>query len=235
MNDPFADISPIRRATLGNQVYLGLRAMLAAGQMAPGERLSLRSMAERLGVSVMPVREAVTRLVADEALEVLPNRAVRVPEMTLEKFRELTTIRVAIEGFAAESAADAHGGSDLSAIRRHEAAFRAQATTNEPDLQAAVRANRDFHFAVYAAAGLPSLTTIIEGLWLRIGPVLNFDMQSSPDRLARGGAPDCHIRLADAIAAGDAAAARRALTLDIETAAAFIESTGRLPERKDPA
>lgn len=94
-----------------------------------------------------------------------------------------------------------------------------------------VRANRNFHFAVYAAAGLLALIAIIEGLWLRIGPVLNLDLRSSPERLASGGVQGYHAHLAQAVEAGDEQAARRALTADIEAAAAFIERSGRLPEK----
>ena len=65
-------VAPPARITLGTQVYDALRDLLIAGELAPGERLSLRTVAERLGTSMMPAREAVSRLVADEALEVLP-------------------------------------------------------------------------------------------------------------------------------------------------------------------
>ena len=77
-------------------------------------------------------------------------------------------------------------------MRRHDAAFRRQCGRRQPDAVAAVRANAAFHFAVYAAAGLPTLLPIIEGLWLRIGPVLNLDMRSSAARLVIGGAERCH-------------------------------------------
>lgn len=230
MTTSLDELPPLRRETLGDQAYAALRDRLAAGELAPGERLSLRSMAAALGVSVMPVREAVTRLVVDEALEVMPNRSIRVPETTLGKFRELTEVRKAVEGFAAERAATEAGAEDIRTIQSHEVAFRAEAFAPEPDMRAVIRANRDFHFAVYAAAGLPSLTTIIEGLWLRIGPVLNFDLRSSPDRLTQGTALDSHRRLAEAIAARRPPEARRALQDDIMSAAAFIESTGMLPD-----
>lgn len=233
MNRVLDAMAPIRRETLGDRVFIQLRDLLAAGELAPGERLSLRGVAESLGVSVMPVRDAVARLVADSALEVLPNRAVRVPVMTLAAFRELTLVRVAVEGFAAERAASIRSAEDVAIIRGFEFAFEAGAAAAEPDLRAVVRANRDLHFSVYAAAGLPALTAIVEGLWLRVGPVLNVDLRSSPERLASGGARSCHARLRRAIERHDPAAARRALTDDIEGAAAFIERTGRLPEREE--
>ena len=84
-----------------------LADLLISGRLAPGEKLSLRAAADVLGVSIMPVREAVSRLVADKALEVTPNRAVRVPLMSAAQFRDLTKVRIAIEGHAAAQAAAA--------------------------------------------------------------------------------------------------------------------------------
>ncbi|KMO19707.1 GntR family transcriptional regulator [Methylobacterium platani] len=226
--ESIARIGRVAHATLGAQAYEALRDRLIAGALAPGERLSLRTLAEGLGTSVMPAREAVSRLVADEALEVLPNRAVRVPVMTLSTFRELTRVRIAVEGFAATEAARRLAPDDLAAIRSHDAAFRHEVLAPEPDLERAMRANRDLHFAVYRAAGLPSLVAIIEGLWLRIGPVLNLDMRSSRRRVAEGGAQVHHAHLAAALAAGDGDGARAALAADIAASADFIETTGRL-------
>ncbi|MFE1600485.1 GntR family transcriptional regulator [Methylobacterium sp. ID0610] len=225
-----ARIGRMERATLGDRVYAELRGLLIAGDLAPGERLSLRRMADQLGTSMMPVREAVSRLAADRALDVLPNRSVRVPLMDAGQFRELTRVRLAIEGFAAEEAARARGEADLAAMAAHDAVFRAEARAAAPDFERAVRANKELHFAVYAAAGLPTLLAIIEGLWLRIGPVLNLDMRVSGQRLAEGAAERHHARLIAAIRDRDGPAARAALVADIAEAAAFIAGSGRLPD-----
>jgi DNA-binding GntR family transcriptional regulator len=225
-----SDLSRSARPTLAAQVLERLRGLLIAGELSPGEKLSLRTVADRLGVSMTPVREAVAQLIADRALEVLPNRAVRVPVISLQQFRELTAIRIAIEGFAAERAARARMAHHLAAMRRHDAAFRRQCGRGRGDSEEAVRANAAFHFAVYEAAGLPMLLPIIEGLWLRIGPVLNLDMRSSAARLVIGGAERCHAELLAAIAAHRPRAARAALTRDIRRAAAYIESRGVLPD-----
>ena len=113
-------IGRLERVTLGERVHAELRELLMSGELAPGQKMSLRSVAETLGVSIMPVREAVARLVSDRSLEVLPNRAVRVPLMSRVRFRELTAVRLAIEGFAAEEAARNRSDADIC---RH-AAFR---------------------------------------------------------------------------------------------------------------
>lgn len=158
------------QVTLGTQVYGVLREFLIEGAFQPGEKLSLRSLAEALEVSVQPVRDAVARLIRDGALEVAPNRAVRVPLMTAPQFIELTAIRLAIEGFAVETAARAHSATDLQKIRRFDRAFRRQCKAARPDPERAVQANQGLHFSIYHAARMPALMPIIEGLWLRIEP-----------------------------------------------------------------
>lgn len=215
--------------TLGAQVLVHLRAQLITGLLAPGDKLSLRSLALQLGVSMQPVRDAVSRLVAERALEVAPKRSVQVPLMRLAQFKELTTLRLGIEGFAAEQAAHRHGGAERATLRRHEAAFRRQSQRRTPDIDAAIVANAKLHFAIYRAAGMPALVPIIEGLWLRIGPVLNLDMRGGTGRLTSGVAMNCHAALLAAIKRGDAASARDALLEDIRSTAEFIEARGVLP------
>lgn len=224
------DIAPLERQTLGDRVYEELRELLISGRLAPGERLSLRDSARALGVSMMPVREAVSRLVADRALEVAPNRAVRVPVMTVSQFRELATLRVEIEGFAAHRAAEVRTEADLTGISAQESAFRAEAAKAKPDLGRAVSINKDLHFAIYAAAGMPMLMEIIGGLWLKAGPVLNLDLRANPERLSQGIALACHAQAAAAIRKRDGAAARQAIADDIASAAEFIIEKGGLAE-----
>ena len=121
----------IVRQTLSDQVYGDLKELLQAGEMEPGQRFTLRGLAAAIGTSAMPVREAVTRLAAEQALEVLPNRAIRVPLMTRERFLELRTIRLQLECLAIEAAADKRDDNELAEIQRHEQEFlqaRAQPT-----------------------------------------------------------------------------------------------------------
>lgn len=220
--------APVDR-TLGARVLAGLRQQLVTGLLAPGDRLSLRSIAQAQGVSMQPVRDAVARLVAERALEVTPKRAVQVPLITAPQFAELTAIRLVIEGFAAAQAAARRGGGELVAMRRHEAAFARQSRRRAPDAQAAIVANANLHFAVYRAAEMPALLAIIEGLWLRIGPVLNLDLRGGTGRLAGGVAARCHRALVEAVERGDGDAAAAALREDISSTATFIHNRGVLP------
>ena len=220
--------SQLDRQTLGDQVYAHIRQLLISGRLVPGDRLSLRSVADALGVSMMPVREAVSRLAADRALEVLPNRAVRVPMMALQQFQQMAMIRAHVEGFAARLAALHRSDDQLRKIITADAHFRAVARPDNPDRSAAVEANQAFHFAVYDASGLPDLVTMIGGLWLKIGPIINLDLRHNDERLASGTAARLHATALEAITARNAEAAERAIADDILGTAEFLASSGRL-------
>jgi DNA-binding GntR family transcriptional regulator len=221
-------VEPLDRQTLGERAYAQLADLLISGRLAPGEKLSLRTAAEVLGVSIMPVREAVSRLVADKALEVAANRAVRVPVMSATQFRDLTKVRIAIEGHAAAEAAQLRGDRNLASIAIAEAAMRAESELKAPDLPRAVELNKTFHFAVYEAAQSPILVEIIRALWLKAGPVINLDLRGNPDRLAKGEAIRFHADVRKAIEIGDAEAAKVGIAADITSAANFILSRGGL-------
>lgn len=212
----FEKIEKLDNTTLGDRAYAQLAELLMSGHLSPGDRISLRSAADAFGVSIMPIREAVSRLVADGALEVSPNRAIRVPRLTAERFADLTRVRIMIEGRAAAEAALHRSDQDLAEMRQLELAFRRQGEAETPDVALAVRANKEFHFAVYRAAGSPLLLDIVRGLWLKAGPVINVDSRYNPSHIALGGAKR-HAIVLDAIEQRDAEAARQALAADIET------------------
>src|SRR5271154_278523 len=93
------------RDTLRLRVYRSLARGLMAGMFKPGEAVTLRTLAKRLGTSAMPVREAVSRLIAERALVLLPNRSVIVPRMSRTRFAQLSRTRQMLEGTLAEIAA----------------------------------------------------------------------------------------------------------------------------------
>ncbi len=223
-------VEPLDRLTLGERAYAQLADLLMSGRLAPGEKLSLRAAAEVLGVSIMPVREAVSRLVADKALEVAPNRAVRVPIMSAAQFRDLTATRIIIEGHAAALAAELRRDSDIPAMAAAEAAMRMESTKRKPDLVRAVEVNKALHFAIYEAAQSPTLLAIIRALWLKAGPVINLDLRGNPERIHTGGAVRFHADVLKAIVKRDADKARAGIAADIKSAAEFILSHGNLPD-----
>jgi len=221
-------VTPLARHTLSADVYTQLRDLLTNGRVMPGEQLSLRTIAEALGVSVMPVREAVHRLVAEQALELSSNRALRVPTMTVSEFREITRIRTNLEGLATAEAAllfDEAGLQDIEALNER---FTREISLKRPDATRLIAANKDFHFAIYRQAGMPMLLKMIESLWLRIGPILNYDLRTGTSRVTEQIPADHHGRLLSALNRKDATAAVEALHADIQGAAEYIVSAGVL-------
>src|SRR5580704_5437217 len=106
VEDLGSSIGPVERETLNDRVYRELKNSIMAGSFKPGSELTLRSVADALGTSLMPVRDAMRRLVSERALEVLPSRKIALPVLTVDKFLELRRIRLLLEGEAAALAAE---------------------------------------------------------------------------------------------------------------------------------
>ena len=145
--------------------------------------------------------------------------------MTRSRFQELVVIRLVVEGLAVETAAVRIDESQLSRLAALEQAFCREISLDEPDANQIIHINKQLHFTAYAAAQMPALSSLIEGLWLRIGPVLNLDLRNSASR-RRSDLPSvrAHRALVDALRAGDGAAAKAALASDISSAAEVILS-----------
>ena len=205
--------------SLRTQVYDSLRDALTAGRFAPGQKLSFRYIAGTLGVSLTPVREAVRRMVAEGAVEMHPNRSLRVPLMTRDKVLELRDIRLAVEGLAAEKAAALATRDEVAELRH--IAGDLLAARSRGDSVVDRQKIREFHFSLYAIARQPTLLRVIEGLWLQTGPYLNL---LYPDYIASPRGPERRFRIIKAVQAHDAPTARRELETDIGGALTYVAS-----------
>jgi DNA-binding GntR family transcriptional regulator len=203
--------------SLRSQVYDSLRDALTAGRFAPGQKLSFRYIAGTLGVSLTPVREAIRRLVAEGAFEMRPNRSVRVPPMTRDRVLELRDIRMAVEGLATGKAAALATREHVANLRRIAAELLA--VRSRGDTAADRQKIREFHFALYAIAGQPTLLRVIEGLWLQTGPYLNL---LYPEFIASPRGPERRLRIIKALQAHDGATARHEMESDIGDALTYV-------------
>lgn len=220
--------------TLTDRVYRDLSELFMSGQLCPDDRLSLRTLAEQLGTSAMPVREALRQLAAVGAVEISPQRAARVPIMTLSRFQELLRIRLLLEGLAVEQASQRMSEQGLRDARRHEQAFKAEIHKEKPNRATLVQRNKQLHFAIYRLAGSPVLLSLIERLWLLVGPVINYDLRQSSSNLLERPALRHHKSLVDALELRDASAACAALVDDLVCAADLIIATGQLVDDSMP-
>jgi DNA-binding GntR family transcriptional regulator len=200
---------PQGRSRIHDKVYAAIQDGLIGGRFVPGKSVTLRGLAEMLGVSPMPVRAAVARLVAEGALAMTPTHRVSVPEMSPGRFDELVRVRILLEGEAAERALPAIDAARLDAIRGHDR--RLEACLAADDASGYMAANHAFHFSIYEATPSFVLVPLIDALWLQFGPF----MRLVYERLDMTRLVDQHERAIRAIEAGDAAELRAAIVADI--------------------
>ena len=227
-------LSRLEAVTLQETVYRELKRTLMAGGFLPGETLTIRSLAEALGTSTMPVREALQRLVAERALVFLPNRSVQVPVLTKESFEDLTRVRLELEGFAAELAASRITGAEIDELAR---ALRQMELADEADDGDDFSAgNQKFHFIIYRASRSEHLVPIIESMWLRIGPFLAYPLRTKGPlrKLAELMQDQQHHQASiAAFRARDGAAARKAVREDLAQAAKWYHEHYDFPQNTE--
>jgi DNA-binding GntR family transcriptional regulator len=198
------------RDTMRVRVYRALARGLMAGMFKPGEAVTLRTLAHRLGTSAMPVREAVSRLIAERALVLLPNRSVIVPRMSRARFIELSETRQMLEGMMAETACARATPALLRQLTEINEAMKRCVSDN--DFHGALSHNMAFHFSLYRAAGKHVVLPLIEMLWLQAGPFLALSLTTPGARwTARH-----HQSVLAALRASLGSSARRAIEADIE-------------------
>jgi DNA-binding GntR family transcriptional regulator len=201
----------VERETVQERVYAALRDKLMRGGFEPGQKLKIAELAEAFGTSAMPVREALNRLTAERALETLPSRTVRIPALSKECLQDLKETRFAVEGLAVARAAANMTPETLAVLRSF---IDAQSETDAAHFsEASAEQNRAFHFAIYRQSGSTVLLPIIESLWLQFGPYLRDASERFDGRDGRG--TNFHVEIVEALARGDAEAARSALEADI--------------------
>jgi DNA-binding GntR family transcriptional regulator len=172
-------LNPVDRGTLDDRVYQEIRRALMIGSFAPGTTITLQGLAHEVRTSIMPVRDALHRLVAEHALDLLPNRSIAVPMLTLERLGEIRDLRLALESMAATLAADRISDRELADMAAVYETMRGQRGLTADEY---IVRNQDFHFAIYRAVGRPVLFAMIETLWLQIGPSLSETLRQSGRR-----------------------------------------------------
>ena len=209
-----------RSLTSGERALEALRELILSAQLAPGSRLGEVELAERLGVSRTPVREALTRLAAEGLVEIVANRGARVATWTVAELEGVFDLRASLEpqltAFAVPNAtaADVAELDDL-AHRMLEVGRPGP----QQDLDALVPLNRAFHDRLIALAAHPTLATALAAA---IHPPIvrrNFHAYDE-DSLRRS--LGHHLEIVAAVRAGDPAWAQAVMTAHISNARAVM-------------
>ncbi len=132
-----------------------LRALILTGEYGPEERLIEEQLAERLGVSRTPVRQALTLLEAEGLVELAPNRGATVRSFTVADVWDIYDLRAVLEGHAARRAAGRIQGDEVGRLRELAAQMEGLAgrfEDHEQEIRALVALNQEFHGAVVEAS-----------------------------------------------------------------------------------
>lgn len=154
--------------TTQEYVYSRLRHAVMVGSIPPGTALTMRGLADIMGLSPTPVREAVRRLSSENAIKVNENRRLSIPEMTLGRFEELVSLRVTLEAYAAKRALPYV--SDIKIEKMASLDNEMDEAIVENDWDKLTILNQNFHRTLYTLNPNQATMPLIESVWLQLGP-----------------------------------------------------------------
>lgn len=158
-------LQTLQRPILRESVYQQLRDWIVQGVLEPAEQLRDQELAERLGVSRTPVREALRRLEDEGLVETAKNRWTRVKPINLDEAEQIYPIRAVLDSLALKLAFPHLTKASLNTMR--EANLRLEAALKSADIPAAVEADSAFHDHYVRPCGNLELVEIIRGLRLK--------------------------------------------------------------------
>ena len=203
----------LERTTTPEGVYRVLRAAILDGTVPPGGQLRERDISSDLGISRSPLREALTRLEEEGLIVRVPFRGAFVVEVSAEEVAEISSVRLLVEPYAGELAADALRGSERP--RLMEALEELRRATDDADIPASIDAHLQFHRLFYELSG----HGVLRGLWN--GWESKLRLYLAVDHRTYGDLHEIaveHEKLAEAALTGDADTIRRELASHFRSA-----------------
>ena len=200
------------------EAYRAIKDMIVSLELPPAALLDERGLAERLGVGLTPVRQALRRLEWESLVVILPRRGTLVADLNDSDLGRIYELRSVLEPQAAELAAERGTPEQRAALAAVIAAMHAELARPTPDRRVLIALDRDLHRQIWAMAGNEMLEQTLEWLFSHVLRRWNVSIDRS-DSL--GSVMQMHDQIADAIIAGDAQQARAAMTRHV---AGFQES-----------
>lgn len=203
-------VTPVSRHSLRDQALAVIRQAMVAGELRPGEIRSAAALAQELGISSGPVREAMLTLVNQGLLEMVPNRGFRVPPMSERDLDEVHELRLLVEVPAIEDVARASPSDAGGVVRAH--AERCAAAAAAGDVSAFLTADRDFHLSLLAHHPNGRLLAVVENLR---DQTRLYGLQRLAEEDALPASAQEHLDLLDAVTSGSPGRARQVMVLHL--------------------
>lgn len=215
--DSLAKINLDNYKPLRDVVFENLRTAILDGNLKAGQRLMEVQLAEQLGVSRTPIREAIRKLELEGLVVMLPRKGAYVANMSFKDLIDVLEIRATLEGLAASLAAERRSDDDVVELEKLAKEF--ETCVREADVEGVLKKDVDFHEKIFLMANNKKLYQLITSLWeqvhrFRVTYVSNYDASLS--------LVDEHNRILEAIKAGDTELAKKYATEHIELAEQFF-------------
>ena len=200
--------APDKRLAL--QAYDEILRLIQTGDAKPGEIVTERRLAEKLSMSRTPIRDALLILEGEGLLIRQGSRGLQIKQIRIEEYMDMLQIRLLLEPPIARMTAGKFPAENIRALRSNLNELL-QSTGSEADREQVRGVDEDLHGGLAQASGNPQLAQIIQNLRRQ---TQIFDLRAMPERLEE----TCreHLRLLDAIEAGDGAEAERAMADHLE-------------------
>lgn len=219
---------------LYEKVSESLRIAILNGELKPGEWIRQKRISEAMGVSQIPVREALKQLAAEGLVEHVPYRGVRVVRYTAEDIADIYAQRACLESRAARAAAEHILPEEIEYL--HDLQQQIEANLNPENLQRYRELNRQFHQTIYRLSQREYLIRTLDQMWSAFPSMLfsNF-AQTSNQPLQTRDTTDLeeHQAIIEALAKGDPDAAEKAVLHHVQSAGKAFEETVISPSEKE--
>ena len=196
-----AGANALKRGLLRDEVYTRLRDAIVDGTFAPGEKLRDLELADWLGVSRTPVREAILRLSAAGLVNAAPGRSTTVAPLEVKAIRDAQSVVAAMHRLAVEQAVAQLTGDDFRAMRTANKAFAAAMKGGDAD--AALAADDEFHAIPVRASGNTAIATVLD----QFSPIVRRLERQRFGSFTGRASVTLHDRLVDLCETGDVEAA----------------------------
>lgn len=202
-----------------DSVFRELQREIVSGRIIPGHRIFIENISRRMGVSAIPVREALAMLAAGGFVHSDQKRGYLVSELSESNLREILELRLLLECKAAEHATLRRSEDVIGRLEEYHRRYITARTAN--DFEALLKTNKDFHNAIYIEADMPILKSHIDQVWDRVSPYYHimFRQVEKPNPVV---GIHYHQRMIEAIRKKDPKEIRRWIKADLMDSTRFV-------------